>query len=269
MDITSVPFHYQGRQVRTVLVDGQAWFVGIDVAAALELGNHRDALGRLDEDGVGTADVTDSLGRTQSTRIISEAGLYQLIFQSRVPAADTFRRWVTHDVLPTIRRTGTYSTPETPQQVMARGLVAAQQVIEQAQQQVEALTPRAEAWDELADAAGDYSVADAANVLCRAGITTGRQRLFQTMREVGWLYEQGGRLRPRQTAVERGYVRSRVQSHRHPRTGDLVVDPPQVRVTLRGLERLRICLGGPFVPELRHVMESQPVGTGTMAYRPA
>jgi len=243
MPSTIVPFQFHAHEVRTVLIDGDPWFVGVDIAAALELGNSRDALGRLDADGVGTADVTDTLGRSQSTRIISEAGLYQLVFQSRVPAAEAFRRWVTHDVLPSIRRTGTYVVAESPEQLMARGLVAAQQVIEQAQQQVAELAPRAAAWDELADSTGDYSVADAANVLCRAGVTTGRQRLFQAMRDIGWLYEHSGRLRPRQTAVEQGYLRARAQSHRHPRTGDVVVDPPQVRVTLRGVERLRVRLG--------------------------
>lgn len=106
------------------------------------------------------------------------------------------------------------------------------------------LTPRADAWDELAAADGDYEVADAAKILARAGIETGRQRLFAQLEDLGWIYRGSqGKWTARQTAVDNGYLAEKPQSHHHPRTGALVLDPPQVRVTVRGLERLRVRLG--------------------------
>lgn len=106
------------------------------------------------------------------------------------------------------------------------------------------LTPRADAWDELAAADGDYEVADAAKILARAGIETGRQRLFAQLEDLNWIYRGSqGKWTARQTAVDNGYLAEKPQSHHHPRTGVLVLDPPQVRVTVRGLERLRVRLG--------------------------
>jgi phage regulator Rha-like protein len=110
--------------------------------------------------------------------------------------------------------------------------------------QVTELAPRADAWDELASAEGDYEVADAAKILARAGIETGRQRLFSQLEDFGWIYRGSqGKWTARQTAVDNGYLAEKPQSHHHPRTGVLVLDPPQVRVTVRGLERLRVRLG--------------------------
>lgn len=106
-----MPFSYEGRPVRTVLVGGEPWFVARDVCVVLGITNSSDAVGRLDEDGVGTTDLIDSMGRTQRASIVSEAGLYELTFQSRRPEARAFKRWITHEVLPAIRREGGYISP--------------------------------------------------------------------------------------------------------------------------------------------------------------
>lgn len=110
--------------------------------------------------------------------------------------------------------------------------------------QLEVAQPKADAWDELASADGDYSVADAAKILARAGIETGAQRLFGQLSDMGWIFRgPQGKWRAYQDKVDAGYLSELPQSHHHPRTGELVLDPPQVRVTLRGLERLRVRLG--------------------------
>lgn len=87
------------------------WFVAADVCRALEISNSRDAVARLDDDekGVGSA---DTLGGKQGMQIINEPGLYTLVLGSRKPEAKTFKRWVTHEVLPAIRKTGSYKTPK-------------------------------------------------------------------------------------------------------------------------------------------------------------
>lgn len=95
--------------VRTVTVDGEPWFVGKDVCRVLEINNHRDALKRLDGDERDGVDITDPIGRNQNVTIINESGLYSLILTSRKPQAHAFKRWITHEVIPAIRKTGRYS----------------------------------------------------------------------------------------------------------------------------------------------------------------
>lgn len=133
---------------------------------------------------------------------------------------------------------------ESPEQLMARALVTAQGVIERKDEQIAALAPRAEAWDDLASAEGDFEVADAAKILARAGVATGRKRLFDQLAAIKWVHRGShGKWKAYQSAVDAGYLAERPQSHHHPRTGELILDPPQVRVTIRGLERLRVRLG--------------------------
>lgn len=109
--------------------------------------------------------------------------------------------------------------------------------------QLEVAQPKADAWDELASAEGDYAVSDAAKMLARAGVETGAQRLFNQLAEMRWIFRRGGKWAAYQDAVDAGYLAERPQSHFHPRTGEKVLDAPQIRVTIRGLERLRVRLG--------------------------
>lgn len=236
-------FQYAGQEVRTVTVDGEPWFVLNDVCKVLRISNPHNVAARVDADALRQTEVIDSIGRTQSTNIVDESGLYEVIIRSDSPAAVPFRRWVTKDVLPAIRKTGSYQAP-TGTNLLALAVIEAQQMLEASARQVAELTPRAEAWDELASATGDYEVADAAKMLARAGVETGRQRLFGQLQGLGWIYRApSGKWKARQSAVDSGYLAEKPQSHHHPRTGELVLDPPQVRVTVRGLERLRVRLG--------------------------
>lgn len=94
-------------EIRTVLIDNEPWFVAVDVCKALEIKNSRDALGRLDDDEKGVV-LTDTLGGEQTVATVNEPGLYSLVLGSRKPEAKEFKRWVTHEVIPTIRKTGGY-----------------------------------------------------------------------------------------------------------------------------------------------------------------
>ena len=248
MNSEIVPFSFNGAEVRTVLIDGEPWFVARDVTAALGLSNGRDAISRLDMDGVGIADVIDSMGRTQSAATVNESGLYELIFQSRVSGAVVFKRWVTREVLPAIRKTGSYSAAAAPaelsrMEILTLALDSERRAVS-AETEAAELTPRAEAWDTLASADGDYDVAEAAKILARAGVATGPQRLFDQMQALGWIFRAPGtrKWEPYAERVDAGHLAMKPQSHHHPRTGDVVLDPPQVRVTLKGIERLRIRL---------------------------
>ncbi|WP_267885707.1 BRO-N domain-containing protein, partial [Xylella fastidiosa] len=106
------PFQFESHAVRTVVDDhGEVWFVGKDVADVLGYANHNDALGAHCKGVAKCYPIPDSLGRLRETRIISEPDMLRLIVSSKLPAAERFERWVFEEVLPTLRKTGTYSTP--------------------------------------------------------------------------------------------------------------------------------------------------------------
>lgn len=101
-------YTFRGTQLRTIVLNGVPYFVAKDVCSALDISNHKDAVSRLDEDERrGSALPTPS--GTQRMAIVNESGLYHLIFQSRKPEAKAFRKWVTSEVLPELRRTGSYA----------------------------------------------------------------------------------------------------------------------------------------------------------------
>lgn len=108
---TSLPrvftFNASDLQVRTVIIDGEPFFVAKDICAILEIANHNDAISRLDEDEKGRSVLPTQFGNKE-TNLVNESGLYHLIFQSRKPEAKTFRKWVTSEVLPSLRKTGKY-----------------------------------------------------------------------------------------------------------------------------------------------------------------
>ena len=103
---------YQSSPIRMIDRDGELWWVLADVCRVLDIKNSRDAASRLDDDEKGVA-LTDTPGGSQTMTTINESGLYKVIFRSEKPEAKKFTRWVTHEVLPAIRRTGTYSTVGT------------------------------------------------------------------------------------------------------------------------------------------------------------
>lgn len=236
-------FQYADRQVRTISVDGELWFVLADICGVLGIANAGNVAARLDEADIRQTDIRSG-GQNRSVTIVSESGMYEVVIRSDKPEARQFRWWVTHEVVPSIRRTGAYAV-ETPEQLMARAVVQAQEIIALKDEQIAVLAPRAEAWNEIADAGTDYAVRDVAPMLSRAGITTGPQRLFDSLRDLGWIYRgEKQRWTPYARAVDSGYLKVRAMPpYRDRDTGDLVPAAPQVRVTPRGVERLRVVLG--------------------------
>lgn len=247
-----VSFQYQSTsEVRTVVIDGEPWFVGTDVARILGYANPSDALGRIDADDRRTATLALSEGSREVTRdrtLVNESGVFFLIFGSSLPDAVAFRRWITGTVLPEIRRTGSYNaTPALPQTYSEalRALADEFEAHEITKTRVTELEAPASAWDRLAASGGDWSVQEAAGILARdPSIAIGRQRLFEHMQASHWVFRQTGHWMAYAAAMDTGYLAHRAQSHVHPRTGEVVLDPPQVRVTAKGLARLHRMLGG-------------------------
>lgn len=246
-------FPATGQAVRTVMVDGEPWFVARDVCAALGIGNPRQAVSHLDDDEVRQVPVTttDGSGRTLPTNVINEPGLYSLILRSRKPEARAFKRWITHEVLPAIRRTGRYEAapayrlPQSYAEAL-RELAATVEEAERIKAELAVAAPKAESWDVLASGRGDYSVADAAKILSRDPlITTGERRLFATLADLGWLYRAGdGNWRAYQRQVDAGRLSELPRTYAHPRTGETAVAAPQIRITPKGLHELHRRLGG-------------------------
>lgn len=240
--------------VRTEVRDGEPWFVAADVCRALGLGNPTTAVGRLNGDGLSTAEVIDSLGRKQTATVVDEGALYELIFQSRRPEAAEFRRWVTRDVLPAIRRTGTYSVAPAPQFEIPANLADALQLAADLERERAALAveleeaaPKVAAHDAFLDSIGDYSVREAAQILARDhGIKVGRQRLFEKLRDIGWLDKRGNL--PLQRHIDRGVLAVKSLPWTHP-SGETRLTY-QVRITPKGLTELHRLLRVDDVPQL-------------------
>lgn len=182
-------FQYAGQQVRTVILDGQPWFVIADVARVLGLSNPTMVANAMFEDDLSTTEVIDSMGRSQTARVVNEPGLYRMIFQSRKSEAADFQRWVTREVLPTIRRTGQFGS-QLPGSFAEALELAASKVREVEALEAKAIedAPKVAAYDALMDSEGFYSM-DAVGKLGGIGRTT----LFRNLREAG-VIEKFGRL---------------------------------------------------------------------------
>lgn len=102
------PFDFKGNQVRVIALDGEPWFVAADVCRVLSIGNVSDALTRLDGDDIGETEVIDTIGRKVFAKTVNEPGLYELVIRSNKTEAKVFRRWITSEVLPSIRKTGAF-----------------------------------------------------------------------------------------------------------------------------------------------------------------
>lgn len=255
--VVSTPdvFTYADQPVRTVVVDGEPWFVAGDVAAVLGYSATEAMTRSMDEDEKGLQ-ILHTPGGDQRMTVISEPGLYDAILRSRVPGAQDFKRWVKHDVLPAIRRTGRYGSDVAmlaglPSSQLLRLAADAAERAEKAEAEVRTLAAPAAAWNDLAAATGDLTISDAAKILGRAGIATGPRKLYDWLEVNGWIFRRGGRWQVMQTAVNAGVMVERVADYRHP-SGERRLADPQPRVTPKGLERLRAALDcAPVVAAVR------------------
>ncbi len=244
MSAALVPFTYADTAVRVVMRDGEPWFVLADLCKVLDISNVGNVAARLDEAGVRQADIRSG-GQMRAVTVVNESGMYEVVIRSDKPEAAAFRRWITGEVLPQIRKTGGYSTQPalSEDEIVHQALAITARRVEELTERVAELEPKAEVADKLLNAEGDLSVRDAAQSLTRAGIKVGATRLFNTLeKQYGWIGRSpaDGRYRVKQTAIEAGYMSVIPQSHYHPQTGVLVLDAPQPRVTPKGLQRLLV-----------------------------
>ena len=159
-------------KIRVEIIGGEPTFCLIDICNAIDISNSRNVKERIDSDDVRLVDVTDSLGRLQSTTFVTEGGMYDVVVRSDSPKAKPFRKWVTHEVLPSIRKTGGYiatSDNMTDDEIMAKALIVAQTTIEKRNERIKQLenkvrldSPKVGYFDALIDRGLNVCFRDAA-----------------------------------------------------------------------------------------------------------
>lgn len=183
------------------------FFCLADVCVALEL-TAKGVKQRLSDEVISNYPIADKLGRTQNTLFVNEDGLYDVILESRKKEAKKFRKWITHDVLPSIRKTGGYISGQetmTDAELMAKALLVANKQIEQRNKQIEEMQPKAIFADAVSASKTSILIGDLAKIICQNGIQIGQKRLFEWLRQNGYLIKSGAsKNMPMQRYVEQG-----------------------------------------------------------------
>lgn len=185
-------FNFENNQVRTLLINDEPWFVGKDVAEILEYQNgSRDINRHVDEEDKRKVMLFDG-NQGKETIIINESGLYSLILSSKMPNAKKFKHWVTSEVLPQIRKTGSYATPQlTGEELMAKALIEAKSVLERQNKQIIEMKPKALFADTVAASDSSILVGQEAKLISQSGCKMGQNRFFAWLRENGYLCSKG------------------------------------------------------------------------------
>lgn len=230
-------FYFSNAALRTLTDEaGEPWFVAKDVCDILEISNPSDALKRLDDDERSRF----NLGRQGETNIVNEAGLYVLVLGSRKPEAHEFKRWVTHEVLPSIRKHGAYMTQQTLDKALTSPdfLIQLATKLKEEQEKVKELEPKAKALDDFTNVPDALLVRDAAKLLSNnSNIQIGEHELRQWLVDNGWIYRQ-----PNQSwcaassRVRQGHmVMVSSRSHGIHKDGTPFAYPPTPKLTRKGL----------------------------------
>lgn len=178
-------------KIRTLELGGEPWFVGKDVAQALGYSNPRKALAdHVDDEDKGVT-KRDTLGGAQEMTIINESGLYSLVLSSKLSTAKAFKRWITSEVIPAIRKTGGYQIPQG-KELLALAVLEAQKTIEAQAMQIEEMRPHALLGKAITTADTSILIGDFAKILRQNGVLMGAKRLFIWMRENGYLIKRKG-----------------------------------------------------------------------------
>ena len=210
--------------IRTVTVDDEPWFVGKDVCEAFGDTNYRRSLATLDEDEKGVSQMTTP-GGIQNMTIINESGLYSLLFNmqpqkakgvsqneqavnERIQKLKRFKHWVTHEVLPSIRKTGGYIAGQesmSDSELMAKALLVAQRQIEERNKLIDTMKPKALFADAVSASHTSILIGDLAKILKQNGVEIGQKRLFAWLRENRYLIKSGSDYNmPTQRSMEMG-----------------------------------------------------------------
>lgn len=241
-------FNFEGSDVRVIAdAKGEPWFLAKDVCVILGIANYRDALTRLDDDEKDDVGITDTIGRVQQNSIINESGMYSLTMTSRKPEAKKFKKWVTSEVLPSIRKTGSYSTkPVDPMDLLGDPKALLQLTVQYAKKQIELentitekeavileQAPKVQALEKLTYADGSLNITEAAKTL-----NVPPRKMFTALEMAKWIYRRvgGSSWLGYQDKIQRGYVTHKVTTVKMNDGSEKISE--QVRITPKGLTKL-------------------------------
>ena len=208
-------------RLRTLTINNEPWFVGKDVAEALGYNRPTKAIqDHVDSEDLDGIPIQDSIGRMQNTPIINESGLYSLVLSSRLPRAKEFKRWVTSEILPSLRKHGGYIVGQeemTKEELVAKALIAANSILEEKEKALSELTRQIEADSEhtllgrsVSTSDDCISIGELSKIIRQNGIDIGRDRLFRWMRDNGYLMKEGRDYNsPTQYSVSNGLLKLR------------------------------------------------------------
>lgn len=244
--------HEQFGKIRAAIIDGEPWFLVSDICTYFGITNRNRVLQQVDEEDKGGTQM-DTPGGNQTVAIVNESGLYTILFyiqpkkargisdeeiEKRYDKIKRFKRWVTHEVLPSIRRHGMYATPQTVDEMLADPdtMIRTLKALKAERQKVQALTddnarmlPKALAYDSFIDTDGTYSITSAARFMAQIDKTITRNRLFGYLRADEIICKSTRE--PTKKGIQRGYVK---QTAAKKANGDAA--QPYARLTQKGLD---------------------------------
>ncbi len=202
--------------VRTVIKDEEIWFIAKDVCECLEVKNVSDALSRLDEDEKGIV-LTDTLGGKQEMTCVNESGLYSLVLSSRKPEAKKFKKWVTSEVLPSIRKHGAYLTPKTTEELIANPDLIIELAMQlknerlakqQAELKLQEAKPKIEYYEKVLDSVSEFTTTQVAKELCMTA-----KQLNKILANEGIQFKQNGQWLLYAEYNDKGYTKTRTSTY--------------------------------------------------------
>lgn len=211
-------FKFKRKPVRTLTIDGEAWFVGKDVCSVLGYQNPSKALqDHVDAEDKLNNETLSSLGQ-RGGWIINESGVYGLIFSSKLPDAKSFKRWVTTEVLPQIRVSGSYQKKElTGEELMAKVFIEAKSIMERQREEIIEMKPKALFADTVAASKSSILVGQEAKLISQSGYPIGQNRFFAWLRANGYLCSRGADYNmPTQKSREMNLIEIRIRTVTNP-----------------------------------------------------
>lgn len=187
-------------KVRTIVKNSEPLFIAKDICDILGLSNSRQAVSRLDNDEKNTVTLNDGIGNPNKT-VVNEYGLYNLVLASRKPQAKAFKRWITHEVIPAVRNHGGYLTPEKTEELLnnpdliiqlATNLKEERAARSQVEQQLAAAKPKVIFADAVSASDSTILIGDMAKIIKQNGHSIGQKRMFQWLRNNGFLIKRFG-----------------------------------------------------------------------------
>lgn len=212
-------FAFKNKRIRTLIFNNEPWFIGKDVADILGYSNPRDALSKhVDDEDKNSVAIRDGNKGNPNQTIINESGVYGLIFSSKLPDAKSFKRWVTTEVLPQIRVSGSYQKKElTGEELMAKAFIEAKSIMERQNKEIIEMKPKALFADTVAASKSSILVGQEAKLISQSGYPIGQNRFFAWLRANGYLCSRGADYNmPTQRSREMNLIEIKIRTVTNP-----------------------------------------------------